>query len=200
MTSPDRFYRAALICGLAPLAIGIAIFLLWCVVDWTWLMFVGAFTICGGIVSVLVGSGCLIAYAVKSWNTQPKSRVGVRVAIASTALLANFPAALALIVAAMYLALQIQVTVVNHGPAIEQFVVSGGCTETDFGSIPSGTTRVKKIRIECDGNLEFHARRAGQELGGIIERYVTPNDWEYDQITFSPNGDWSLQNLRRSAD
>jgi hypothetical protein len=200
MASPDRYYRAAVICGLAPLTAGTGIFLLWLVVGWTWLMFAGAFTVCAGVASAIAGASCLAAYALKSCDTRPKSQIGVRVAIASTALFVNFPAALAIILTAMYLALQIQVTVVNQGPAIERFVVSGGCTETDFGAISPGATRVQKIRIECDGVLEFHMQRAGQELGGVIQRYVTTNDWESHQITFSPDGDWSVQDLNRIAD
>jgi hypothetical protein len=111
MASPRLFYRAALICGLAPLATGIGIFLLWLIVGWDWLMAAGVLAIFGGAISTIVGAGCLVAYAIKAARTDCDSHVGVRVTIALTALIINFPVALAIAFAAMFLFLRIQLTV-----------------------------------------------------------------------------------------
>ncbi|HEX4145993.1 MAG TPA: hypothetical protein VHY91_21005 [Pirellulales bacterium] len=189
MASPDRYYRAALICGLAPLATGVGIFLLWTAVRGDALAFAGLLTILLGTLSVITGGVCLLVYEVKSRRAEPESPIGRRVAIAATALLINFPAALLVVVAVSFL-IPSELTVANEGPEIERFVVSGCGAEKNVGAIAAGKTVVVKILVWHSGILEFHATRAGQEISGTIEGRMTPSSPSFPILDFSPNGDW----------
>jgi hypothetical protein len=195
-----RFYRAALICGLAPLAIGIAIFLLWTVVRWPWLQTAGVVNICAGVVSVCVGAVCLVAYAVPSVRANSDPRNGARIATAITALLINFPAVVLVLVLVGLIIERADVIVVNEGPGIDRLVLYGGGAEIDFGAIPSGETRVSKVDFQQDGSLEFHANRGGQEIHGVVEGYVTPGQGLHAELMFSPSGDWSVRDRAQPAD
>ncbi len=192
MNSVDRLYRIALICGLAPLAVGCGIFGLWCAVGWDWLMFAGLATMWAGIASVFAGGICLGLFAVKSAAMQPRPHIGPRIAIGLICLLVNLPAAFLIIVTAGYLFFSVHVTVTNQGLDLERLVVAGGCAEADFGPIPAGATRIERIVIKCDGSLDFQAWRGDQELSGTLVGYRVTHGEHLDvRLVFAPDGTWS---------
>src|SRR5882672_10224811 len=97
---PVDLYRAAIVCGLAPLIIGTSILLLWLIFRWEALQAAGLCTILGGVLSVLVGF-CLLAALVTTQRTSPVSRpasggrrkMAIRYFASIAILLVNFPAA-----------------------------------------------------------------------------------------------------------
>lgn len=67
--------RLAWLCGLLPLVVGVAIFLLWLATHWPWLELAGLFTILGGFVVSLIGVLALITHVVLSLRaSSPLSR------------------------------------------------------------------------------------------------------------------------------
>jgi hypothetical protein len=192
MSSPDRYFRLALFFGLAPLVVGSGVFLLWCAAGWDWLMFAGLLTMWGGIASLIAGGLCLTAFAVKAAASQPRPPIGPRVAMALVALLVNIPVAFCIVVAAMQMFLRVELTVVNNGADLDHLVVFGGCGEADFGSVPSGATRVERLVVGCDGGLELHAVRSGNQLSGVVASYVTPGEHLDLRLTFAADGSWSV--------
>lgn len=189
MACPERYYRAALICGLAPLATGVGIFLLWTVIGGNELAFAGLLTIVLGTISVVAGGVCLGIYAERSSGTVPKLRLRRQLRIAATALLINFPAALLVVVAVAFL-VPSQVTVDNHGPDIERFAVSGGGAEVNVGEIASGNTIVVRIVVWRGDTLKFHATRAGQDFRGLVEGHVRPGAAGFPFLIFNRDGSW----------
>jgi hypothetical protein len=183
MMPPNRLLRAAMICGLLPLGTGVGIFLLWLIARWDWLMMAGLFTVYGGIVSVLVGLGFLVAAGKQTPSARPA--LGI--------LLANFPIAGFIIVVAFVIQTRFPVTVVNEGHAtLDQFVVSGGGVEFDFGSVAPGQTVTRHRLIDHDGSLVFHARREGEEIEGTVEGYVTNNQGGHKRVVFDEAGEFEV--------
>jgi hypothetical protein len=111
------------------------------------------------------------------------------------ALLVNFPAYALVMITVAYVITRADLTVVNNGPEIAQLVLSGACTQVNFGAIASGSRRAARIDIARDGALEFHARRGEEEVAGVVEAYVTPGQGLNLELVFSRDGDWSVRNL-----
>jgi hypothetical protein len=128
-----RLYTAALLCGLAPLAIGTGIFVLWYLTRWNWLAFAWVFTFLGCVVSVIVGAVCLLFYALAAYRPVPREIFVRRVVIALAALLVNFPVAYLIVIAVTAIQFHSCVVVINEGPDIDRFVVSGACGDIDLG-------------------------------------------------------------------
>ena len=192
MPSPQSYYRAALICGLAPLAIGTGIFLLWCVTTWDGIcfFFAGVLTILVGLISVLTGIRALISYACCALRTERKSAVVGRVLAGTAALLVNFPVAMAFVEIVDKVEGSSHFTVINHGPAIDRFVITGGGVEVDFGPIASGETSMRSFYVVQDGDLHYHARRGGASLDDSFG-YVTNGPGYNYVVTFAPDGSWT---------
>src|SRR6266478_9361878 len=84
-----------LVCGAAPLTVGVSVFLLWLVTGWKWPQPVGLITLCAGFVSVLTGFVCLGIWSVKmvrsgEWS---RDRLMGRMIFVAIVLLINFPVA-----------------------------------------------------------------------------------------------------------
>jgi len=86
----SHLYRAALLCGAAPLAVGIGILLLWILTRADFLEEAGFWCIAGGTVSVVLGLLLLIVWSQKR---DPKSSTWKANLGAIVLLLINFPAA-----------------------------------------------------------------------------------------------------------
>src|SRR5712691_7569882 len=66
MAFVTRSHRLAALFGSVPLSLGTAIFLIWLVARWDWLMFAGAIVLYGGVAMVVAGAlglahGCWVA-------------------------------------------------------------------------------------------------------------------------------------------
>ncbi|HTU26744.1 MAG TPA: hypothetical protein VMF30_15155 [Pirellulales bacterium] len=191
----ERLYRAAVICGLAPAAIGLGVALAWTAFGWNWapLDVLPILVIAGGIVSLVVGGLCLLAYADLAWETLPKLQIGKRAAIGSAALLASFPVS----VVTAFLA-PTELTVENAGPDIQALVVTGGGTRMDLGPIASGERRVGAFLVWHKDALKFHATRGGQEISGQLGGRVAPGEPSYPILVFDADGTWG--SWQRDAD
>jgi hypothetical protein len=172
----SRWYRVALACGLVPLLVGVAIFSLWLITRWQWLMLAGMVTIYGGVALFCIG---FVALAVYCWSALRLPDVSGKRLLFSTlgcaaTLLSNFAVAAGIIVAAI--TIETRYTVVVHnasGRPLEHVRVFGGGCDCYIGSIPPSGTTQRSFWVNCDGSLEFSASSGTTTHSQIIEGYVT---------------------------
>jgi hypothetical protein len=187
----NRPYRLALFCGIAPQAAGVAIFLLWTVTRWHWLVGVGLITIWAGVFSVLIGA---IALAVAAFDpaaptTSPK-RGRLALPVATVILLANFPVAAAVIAGVITIATAYGVTIHNASPEPlrDVHLVGGGCNVKFADEIPPGGTSKRTIWFRQDGEFDFEATINGERKREVVEGYVTNGQGGSAEITVEPGG------------
>jgi hypothetical protein len=197
MTWPKRLYRAALIFGLLPLAIGLGVFLCWYAADWDWLPSAGMATVFWGSIATLLGLVCLIGYGVTALRTTPKRHIAGRFVIALPLLLANPAVALLILSTVAQIPVpRVRVFVANDGPDLAGFVLSGACAKVDIGAIASGGWNQRKIVIKRRGKLQFDASQSGRPISGVIAEQITPDDEPDFELTFADDGTWSVEDLR----
>jgi hypothetical protein len=172
----DRSYRDSLICGASPLFMGVAIFLLWLVTRWNWLMLAGILNIYGGLVFFLSGAVCLVKFHLRSlitWDI-PRRRLWVLTTFGAALLCSNFPVAFGIINAVVRITTRYAVVIQNTStdPLDDVQVFGGGCKE-DIGVIPPSVVVERYFWVEADGQLEFRATTAGVVHTKVIDDYVT---------------------------
>lgn len=200
-SSPDHL-RSAFVCGLIPLITGTSIFLLWVLTRWDWLFVAGMLTIIAGVFVFLCGIACLTA----SRFDRPLGEVGgsrretLRRITALLILLSNFPVAASIVVAVDTIRTRYVVTIVNHGSVpLDNVMVSGGGVEIYFGSVAPGAIAERWFNIRTDGKLVFRARRAGEDVDGTIEGYVTNGLGGDMEVTFNRDGSIEVRDKRPPA-
>ena len=187
--------RVALLCGGIPLVAGVAIFLLWLMTSWQWLMFAGFATLYGGLGFFAIGSIALARYY---WLAARASDVSHRLLWRSMLcygglLLVNFPVAGG-IIAAVY-AIESRYVVVIHNASqvpLTQARVSGGGCEISFETIPPGQVAQRSFWIKTDGQLRFQGISGDKIHSQIIDDYVTNNQGDRRTITISSDGTLSV--------
>ena len=172
----NRWLRFSVICGAAPLTVGVAIFLTWLLTRWDWLMLAGVLTIYSGLVVVAVGTIGVVLFVWKSVRVghTPRKHVAWQALTVSGFLLLNVPVAAAIVASVIYIETQYVVTVINDSSAeVHSFVVSGGGVTIDIGTIAPGSEVRRAFIIKHDGELKGQGMQGGRPIEGIIEGYVT---------------------------
>lgn len=172
----NRPHRVAWLCGAVPLFLGTAIFLLWLIVRWDWLVIAGGVVLFAGVPVVVVGFGALARFWWVTSRTPNVSPRRLRVATLASAglLLTNFPVAAVIVWAA--LAIDTRYTVVVHNASQVQLdrvrVFGGGC-DASYGSLPPGATASRSFWIRGDGVIVLRASSGDDGLEQSISSYVT---------------------------
>jgi hypothetical protein len=193
-------YRIALACGLVPLVTGVGIFLLWLATGWVWLISAGFMTIFGGIVSVLIGAGCLVAYFLRTSQDDLGEARRFKTLVAAVVLFANFPTAGVIASAAVYLPTVYTVTIDNQSTgSLEDFRLIGGGVEIGCGTVSPGKSIQQRFLIRQDGELVLRAIRNGEKVEGRVEGYVTNGQGANMQLVFHLDGSWRVENLGRGS-
>lgn len=193
----NRTYRIALICGAAPLFIGISIFFLWLITRWNWLMMAGLFTIYGGIPIFLIGVAALTRFCWLAFRTRDLSqrRLWTSVICCAGLLLSNLPVAAAIVVGAVMIEARYTVTVHNaSSQPLDDVQVSGGGCEVNFGTISPGATMRRSFWVQCDGELEFCAVSGPARHNKTIDGYVTNGMGGNTSVIVGPQGTISVAN------
>ena len=166
------WWRAALLCGLLPLVVGVAIFVAWYATRAPWLVDAGLFNIGAGLLVVCVGLLCLMAYVLRARASRTPGWKG-RAAVAVLVVLANFPAAAALVVLADHIASSYVVVVENRSSwAITDLVfLSDGHTYA-FGTVPTRSNREDAFRFPGERELRYSLSLNGQPRSDILDGYV----------------------------
>ena len=196
----NRWLRCAVVCGAAPLAVGVAVFLVWLLTRWNWLMFAGILTIYGGLAVVAVGAASLVVFVWKSLRAGQLHRklVTQRALAVGGLLLLNFAVAAAMVASVIYIETRYIVTVVNHSSVeVRSFVVSGGGVTIDVGTLAPGSEARRVFFIEHDGVLKGEGMQDGRRVEGIIEGYVTNSMGGNKLVKITPDGTLDVTDKRR---
>ena len=200
MTFLNRAHRVVTICGATPLLLGTAIFAIWLVARWDWLMMAGAVVLYGGIAVVAAG---VLALALSCWMAfrtprVPRRRVWVSTLSCGGLLLANFLAAGGIISAVI--AIATRYTVVVHNASQQRLdsvrVFGGGC-DASYGSLLPGAIARRSFWIRQDGVLVFRASGGKGALEQTTEDYVTNNLGGHVRITVQPDQTISVTRVAR---
>jgi hypothetical protein len=168
-------FICALIFSLWPLVVGVSVFLLWWLTRWQILEMLGAFTIYGGIISVLLAFVAVVGYIIVAVKARVLlKKVALNAVIVLIAIIINFPAAFACIVGVDYISSIYALTIENRSSAtIQQLTISGRDTIWSIGPILPGGKDHVKFRITFEGSLTFSASSNGNKIDGVLEGYVT---------------------------
>ena len=171
-----RLYQISLICGAAPLAIGVIIFLAWYFTRLNKLLLLGIFTIYGGLATVIIGIICLTVYLVLQFRINHSfSRNIVKQGLFSGSILfANFPVTAIIVILVIKIATTFTVVIANKsGSIIDNFVLTGPGVNIDMGPIAPNENAKHSFNVAHDGVLKFKAGQKNNETEGIVEDYVT---------------------------
>ena len=179
---PFRFdfgYPIALICALLPMLIGTGAFVGWYLAGDEAFMFLGLFTIFGGVILFLCGLICLILYSVgeTAHQTMTRRRFAGRITLSAFLLLFNFP------LAAFYMgfvdSIAIVVEVRNQGskPMRAAQLVAPHEVIVPIGDVAPGQAVRGRIGATGDGELALQWTDAtGAPRQVSISGYVTNGD------------------------
>jgi hypothetical protein len=197
-----REYRISLWCGALPLAWGASIFALWYLTRAGFLTEAGLVTLAGGCLLFVVGMINLWRHLLWEYRLGIVSRRRLlrQGLLSGGLLLSNFPAAVAIIVAAVSVATAYTVRVQNQsGQVVSDCRVTGGGVTEELGTLRAGEPAVRRVWFSTDGTLGFEARLGHQSLDGTIEGYVTSSLGGDTTVTIQPNGSIAV-NRRRNDD
>ena len=167
--------RTAFWLALAPLLLGIGIYLLWRGTAWNVLMPIGGVVMLGGIVATVLAGGLL------GWDWWRARREGQSARCASRRVgpiallaLANYPAGLLVIVCVSRDLACYSVTVQNHAAEPwSKLVLEGGGERRDLGTLAAHTAVQVDLWFEADGQLVLRAGNEALPQTTIVEGYVT---------------------------
>lgn len=171
-----RLLNITFVCGAIPLLIGIAIYVSWYFTRAEWLMIAGLVNIGAGLVMFLVGVVCLSMRSTRMRTDDPtvRRRLSVSRKLAWTLLVANFPAAILITLAAVNAMTRYSVTVINQGTKpIESFILTGPGVSVQLGPISPKEEKTRHLHFKGDGVLDFDCRQEGKQFNGQLEGYVT---------------------------
>jgi len=162
-------------------------------------MIAAVLTIYAGVALVLIGAVALAYYAVSALRSQerPPHRFWWKVAACAGLLLANFPLAAGIVVAAMLLVSQCLVEIHNASAASLESVrvFGGGCDET-IAPIPPGKRAFRSLRFRRDGQLTLRFTTGGIAHESIIENYVTSGTGSHTVVTVAADGQTSVEHKK----
>jgi hypothetical protein len=172
-------HYVALACGLLPLGIGTAIFVLYLFFRFEDLAVYGIFTILGGTCLALIGFVCAGVYFFQAGRAAPEDGAVARrrVKIDVGIILANFPIAFAMAWAGIYLMSRVTITVINRdaSPADQFRIIMKHGGVHHFGTIAPGSREsVTMDEDDFDGELTAAFIR-----NGAAHEQELADDW-YD--------------------
>lgn len=169
----DIRFKLSLICGLAPLVIGVLIFFSWLVIRADWLMLAGAYNILAGLVFFVCGLLILFAYGHKErkkGNSYPIKRSLISLGI----LLFNFPAALLAIYSADYVNGTSVATVINNSSfEAKDLTLSERDQSYSLSPIAPGQEVIKYFHFKHEGSVDYRLSLNGSIQKGVMFGYVT---------------------------
>jgi len=171
--SVNRWYQISLICGLAPLCIGVFIFLAWLASGAYWLEWTGMVNLYAGLVLFCIG---LISLAVYFYKARRNAIRGYwkKSIVALLILLANFPVAAVIISAALYVASVSTVIIKNQSSSkIENIYLSEQGHVYEAGSVLANEKIERKFHFQSEGSIRYSFTRNDIKYEGIMFGYVT---------------------------
>jgi hypothetical protein len=182
-------YRIAVLCGALPLAVGTLTFAAWILARAPWLMLAGLYTIICGLVLFLIGSSALAYYYRHAKSQTDLRRVRIATIACGLLLLANFPVAAAITLAAVSIETRYVVVIHNHSqqPLRDARLIGGGC-DSPLGTIPPGAAVTRSLWFHRDGELQLVATYQGSPRLETVEGYVTSGAGGQARVTLNEAG------------
>lgn len=185
--TPRAWLGVALFCGLAPLALGVAIFALWLPTRWELLTSAGLLTMIGGTCLFPVGLGGL-------WASKVRDR---RALFALLLLILNFPTSWSIAFGVVRLRSRFAVEIDNRsGRPLDAATVLSKAPLARHVDIPSGARRILRFSLPAEGAIRYRIELGDKVFEGEIEGYVDPSqggDW---RLIVTPEG-VRVEDLRR---
>ena len=194
--------RLAWFLGIAPLVVGVGIFVSWLILRADRLMLAGVVTLQIGICAVAAGIVCLVIYLVLARRSgQIDRRRLARQAVGVLALyLIGFAAAGGAVVGGIMIETRYTVSITNHSEfPLRETTVEGGGVSAVFGDIPPGRTTKRSFWIETDGTLVLTGLHDSQNVQMTIDEYVTNNQGGNRAVVLDQSGAISVRDRRADA-
>lgn len=174
----------------APLAIGIAIFVAWVIWRTEWLVTAGLIALPVNFAALPVAGACLLIYALLARRAvPPPARLGRRIAACVSLFLANFLLTAACVVAAMWIESCYTVTLTNRTQSrIDSASLIGGGVDLSLGPIAPGATVKRSFWIENDGQMILKTSHGPTTIETPIDGYVTGGIGGDLVVTLEPAG------------
>lgn len=183
--------KAAWILGIAPLVLGVLIFLVWLVLRDPYLPLAGIYTLFAGICSIAAGTVCAAIYLWRAWRSKDRSyRHLVRQALGIAGLYsANFVVSAGIVLAVFVITFTYTVWVTNHSELpLHSARVHGAGVDISLGEIPPGQSVKASFWIEHDGVLVLTATHGTDRLAVTIEE-VSNDVGGNKLVTFDASGE-----------
>ena len=169
--------RAARVLALAPLGLGIGVFLLWRALAWDFLMVVGGVVVWLGVAATLLGAFLLV----RGWHQAlrggvPPRPVHRRAVVTALLLAVNYPAAAVLFDVAWRDRTAYVVLLRNESAASWSGLgLAGGGVRRELGVLAAGDSVQVRLWFVADGSLELRGTAAAGPATTVVEGYVTRN-------------------------
>ncbi len=180
----------AILCGAIPLALGLAIFLVWVFARQEWLMVAGLCNIGCGLVMFFVGVFCLAYY----WNRASlipdysRQRRHWSTLACAGLLLLNFPVAGGLIAAAVRIETRYTVVIENETQhTLTNVRIFGGGVDETIDPVPPQGRIKRHLWFQTDGELKFQATVDTTILREKVDGYVTGSQGGTARVTIHPD-------------
>jgi hypothetical protein len=188
-TEDDRQYylAAAVVCWLAPLAVGTIIFITWLVTRQSVLMAAGYFVIVGGIFATALGLASLMGLAVYARKRRlPFIRPAM---VLGLLLLSNFPVAGAMVMYAVDEMDSFRIAIVNRtteSVTVQLLDTSGQVHE--FRDVSPDSQSNRKVRFQGQGSVMYRVHSKSHEVEGDFLGYVTNGMGGDATLEIGPDG------------
>ncbi len=186
-----RLYRAALICWLAPLVVGVGTLAAYAWTFWEWLPILGLITLGVGTILFVVGIGCIIAFCDNIRRCEPAIHKAwfPRAARAAILLVSSVFVAPTCAIVGLSLTNYFPVTLVNQtsAPIMDITIdATGGIAE--LKRLEPGEKRRLLVLPKGEGEVTFTAMQNGGPVTGLAAGYVSSGMGGRSQVTFTNSG------------
>ncbi|MBW8017196.1 MAG: hypothetical protein FVQ82_13515 [Planctomycetes bacterium] len=174
----SKLYRASIVLGALPLIVGSLVFVFWYFSMMRIFEVIGVFTVLGGLVSVAIGTICLVKFLFQQIDENAPSKILRGKGLLSGGLLAsNFLLVVIIFFAVLYLYSTNILTIRNDSSSvISNVTITAPGVQLNTGAIKPGKKKSRRIRHKGDGALQFTAIQNDIEYSGVIEGYVIAGD------------------------
>jgi hypothetical protein len=172
---PDFWLRVAVLSGMLPLVLGLAVFAIHYYTRAAIWLTAGGVVILIGLAMVLLGAFAIVRYVkCARSNKENRGTINKNAAFASMLLLSNFPVVcLCLFVAVVRMSVE-RVTLTNESSiALHSIQVTWPHGELDIPELLPGQSTQMELMIDADGAALFTGTHGDHECGGTLLGYVT---------------------------
>jgi hypothetical protein len=179
---------------------GVVVFLLWLALRWESLESLGACVILGGLALFPIGIVCWMMSIDLSAGEKAVADARFhqfKLALPLVLLLANFPLALGIVMAATNFYTRYYVTIENQSPTpMNGTVITYSNSHVELGTIHPGQRVTRYFHMPGDGAVTCEFTFAGVPRKCVIAGYVSRNQGGDMYVVVRPNGEFAVTDVR----